>query len=170
MKKILFVTNEFPAISETFVGNLTSQARDLGYDVSVLCSKKTSETDLPIYIYSSPPISRFQKIKDAMKFILKHPDKVMLFYSSIFRWGGIKSLGNFYSIINYLNMEREFDIYHVQFGLNGVPLATAKKANLIKGKIITTFHGYDAFPTAGIPFISYEFYKTLFDVGDLFYS
>lgn len=170
MKNILFIVNEFPAVSETFIENLINQAKEEGHKVSVLCKEKKSDfADIPIYTYTSPPISRITKVRDALSLLTRDPRRIFSFYSSIFRWGGIKSFTNFYSILNYANPAlREFDLYHVQFGLNGVPLATAKKANLITGKIVTTFHGYDAFPTSGMPFISRQYYKTLFETGDLF--
>ena len=38
----------------------------------------------------------------------------------------------------------DFDLYHCQYGNNGFIAAGLKELGLLKGKIITTFHGYDA--------------------------
>ena len=170
MKKILFVTRIFPAISESFIINLIEQAKTLGNETSVLCNieKKSNKPNSTLYVMPEPPLNRFKKVQEATFFLVKNPFQFKNFFYSIFKWGGTKSLNNFFALTFFKDLKVHYDIYHVQFGLNAMPLIIARKANLIEGKIITTFHGYDAFPSNQLPFISKKYYNNLFRYGDIF--
>ncbi len=48
----------------------------------------------------------------------------------------------FYDTIPYLR-EREFDIVHCQFGPNGIKALNFREIGLLKGRLITSFHGFD---------------------------
>ena len=65
----------------------------------------------------------------------------------------------------FLFLGREFDIYQCHFGPAGCVGALLKQAGF-KGKVVTTFHGYDV--TSYVNQHGPDVYKTLFAVGDLF--
>ena len=45
-KKVTFVVNEFPVLSETFVIEQVCALIDRGFDVNILACKKTSDANL----------------------------------------------------------------------------------------------------------------------------
>jgi len=65
----------------------------------------------------------------------------------------------------FLFLGCKFDIYQCHFGPAGRVGALLKRAGF-KGKIVTTFHGYDV--TSYVNQRGRDVYKTLFEVGDLF--
>ena len=60
------------------------------------------------------------------------------------------------------------DIAHCHFGPNGQVGAALKDVRAIKGKLITSFHGYDV--TGYVRSNGDGIYKNLFERGDLFFS
>ena len=70
--------------------------------------------------------------------------------------------------ISLFHENLDFDIFHCQYGPNGLIAAWLKELGLFKGKIITTFHGYDAQPSANRLWQAY-FYSSITDlVADVF--
>lgn len=65
----------------------------------------------------------------------------------------------------FLFLGRKFDIYQCHFGPAGRVGALLKQADF-KGKVVTTFHGYDV--TSYVNQRGSDVYETLFAVGDLF--
>ena len=60
------------------------------------------------------------------------------------------------------------DIFHVQFGVYAEPLVRLKKNNLLKGKIVTTFHGFDVHYTDNTFRDVKKRYQDLFIYGTAF--
>ena len=65
------------------------------------------------------------------------------------------------------NKQLNYDVIHCHFGPNGILAAILKDLNLLKGKISTTFHGYDM--TTYLKDRGDNVYDFLFKSGDAFY-
>lgn len=179
-KKIVFKISEFPHVSETFIIAQIITAIQLNYQVVVLVNKvldfkqslheeillKNNLKDLIIVEDVSVPkskIVRFLKIFILFISNLNHLKSILNFYkfqkeksfSWIFYW-------NFYQQFNNSNT-----IFHIQYGNNKFPIDILKSKCNFKAKLITTFHGHDAFfPMHGhIPNDGY--YDLLFDCADV---
>ena len=176
-KKVVFVTTEFPALSQTFVELQIIEALKLGYDVHILTDQKNtiSSSSLPALNKEYNLLERtvqFQKFRISNKLIsiartLTFTGKVpksffLTFNPLVYGLDGLKAI-LFYGLLKY-RQYLNFDIYHVQFGTNIFPLANLKKYDLIKGQIITTFHGQDAHFDQSNFGKKKRSYKLLFDI------
>ena len=181
--KIAYLVNIFPVISETFIVNQVIAAIDAGYSVNIfarklLSLKESSQEDLlsryklmskciKMHNYSTKKIDN---LKTVLKILMQYKYSALLhsyrsLRSSNFGFNGF-GLYNFISTAMFLSDNSH--IHHAQFGPNGKLLVQAKYLNLIKGKIITTFHGYDA-SSNFMPFEELKiYYSNLFNVGDFF--
>jgi len=157
--KILFSVNGFPAKSETFIVNHIVTAINSGMDISILANHKQSlnestQKDLlikhqlldKVILKENIPKNKFKTFIKVFKLILKKPKSLKYFFSLLnpLRYGftniNQSAFFELYAILDLTN----FDIYHAHFGQNAIGIATAKDLGLIKSKLITTFHGYDA--------------------------
>jgi colanic acid/amylovoran biosynthesis glycosyltransferase len=85
---------------------------------------------------------------------------------NIFRYGReAVSLGVFFRILPFLGAHR-FDIAHCHFGPNGVLATFLREAGVLRGRIVTSFHGYDM--TSFLRVEGEGVYDGLFQQGDLF--
>jgi colanic acid/amylovoran biosynthesis glycosyltransferase len=100
-----------------------------------------------------------------MKYRLSMP---LLRSFNIAKFGRISaSLSLFYSTHFFLkNKIDSYDIIHCHFGTNAILAAQLKHLGAIKGKLVTSFHGYDIskYPENN----GLDVYKLLFKEGDLF--
>lgn len=179
--KIVFVTSQFPVSSETFVVYQAVTAIQLGYNVSILTSKKLALADssmkevliengimdLTYELEELRPKHKWLFHFRAISYIHKVPLK---FYRTFnpFEFGMEGLRGElFYGLTKFRNF-LEADIFHVQFGTNSYPLPLLKKYKLIGGRLITTFHGIDAHFTADSFEKRKASYAKLFSIGDWF--
>ncbi|WP_225035557.1 glycosyltransferase [Winogradskyella sp. SM1960] len=146
--------NKFPSISETFVTNHILQAKLHGYKVIVMTNiklglnnssqksllsqhsilEKTYEVDYKI------PKSKIKRRIKAFFLIIK-------FFKFWVRFKGGNTRKLFSTIpfkLGFYHQFKSISVFHVQFAKSGLELAKMKSVGLLKGKIITTFHGYDA--------------------------
>lgn len=179
-KKIIFKISEFPHVSETFIIAQIITAIQLNYRVTILVNRvldfkqslheeillKHNLKDLIVVEDVKIPknkVSRFFKIFFLLISNLSHLKNILNFYkfqkeksfSWIFYW-------KFYQQFNNSNT-----IFHIQYGNNKSPLDVLKAKCNFKAKVITTFHGHDAFfPMHGhIPNDGY--YDLLFESADV---
>ena len=83
---------------------------------------------------------------DPKHFISRTPKLIPYFIKSFNPLLFGKSAINFmvcYKVVQFYG-NSDFAIFHCQFGPNGLIAAWLKELGLLSGKIITTFHGYDA--------------------------
>ncbi|MFW5879431.1 MAG: glycosyltransferase [bacterium] len=182
-KKISSVVGNFPSITGTFVTNQIIAAINAGYIVKVYArqispSQESSQENLikqyNLLNYCIPiqfSFNKIKRLKQVLKILSKKgsPAFYLLFQFIKACRFGFDGLGvyNFLRTASFLGDDSY--IYHAQFGSNGRLLVEARQAGVIKGKIITTFHGIDA---SSSNFLTTEelkkYYQALFRTGDLF--
>jgi colanic acid/amylovoran biosynthesis glycosyltransferase len=175
--KIAFIVSRFPALSETFILNQITGLLDMGHDVEIFAEHKSEDRkmhpDIEKYrleertYYSNIPPNRFIRFLKAIYLVVvnfhRSPLKILKSLN-IFNYGrSALSLRLFYRMTTFLNTN--FDMIHCHFGPNGIIGVYLKKIG-VKGKIVTTFHGYDM--SAVISSEDGDVYKKLFLYGDLF--
>ena len=160
MKKIAFLINRFPPKTSAYVINQILIAHNAGYEIGILpiilnekddfCQPELiKQYDLMDKVIKPIPfeLNKLKRIKWLLNNLCRGPRKLIFYY--------IKSLNPFIfgkNGINALVLHRvvqfksnpDFDVFHCQYGNNGLIAAWLKELGLLKGKIITTFHGYDA--------------------------
>lgn len=158
--KIAFLVNSFPSVSQTFIFNQVIGLIDMGHDVeiysteNIVDNKEKYKNEILKYnlldnIYNIPQ-NKFNKIIISLFIIIKNIAKNP---AIIKRLPNIKYILNIkkkykFNILNFIYLycnliNKKFDIIHCHFGPNGIRGVILKKLG-IEGKLITTFHGYDA--------------------------
>lgn len=181
-KNIIFVINGLPSVSETFISNQIDFAIKQKYFVKIVAGTLHIENNNQNGILKQKDIWRlidkdgtlhpklFPRLVIAFKRFIKNRGLkygLLLFFHVISnetkRFNILPALSVFCKISRLVNSGNG-DIFHCQYGPNGVCAAKAKKYGLIKGKIITTFHGYDAhFDPTNLK-QGREFYNDLFKI------
>lgn len=179
--KIVFVINDFPTVSETFILNQIKAAIDNNYKIKILaCSKlETSSQSEIIHHYNlweyisfayAMPVSKFNRLFKAIKLSCKLRISFPILLKSlnpILFGKKALNLSILYQVFR-ISGHQDALLYHAQFGPNGVFLANMKKIGALNGEIITTFHGYDAHYTSNNFKELKNYYKNLFHTGELF--
>lgn len=175
--KIAFIVGEFPTLSQTFILNQITGLIDLGHEVDIYsCASPTQGKVHPdaekyklyarTYYLDEVPENKIKRILKALRLLAInfHKSPLTILNSlNIFKYGReALSLYFFYHVVAFLR--KQYDIIHCHFGPNGNFGAILKQLG-IKGKLITTFHGYDT--RLGIE-KGGDIYQNLFKRGDCF--
>jgi len=174
--KIAYIVDNFPSISQTFILNQITGLIDLGKTVDIFSLNKPDEaivhSDVEKYNlelrteYLQPPKRKATRFVKGVWLLFinfyKSPIK-LLKTINIFRFGNdaISFRLLFYTLPF---LKKDYDIIHCHFGPNGNIGALLKQIG-VKGKLITTFHGYGI--RRGLQ-RGKQLYKSLFEIGDLF--
>ncbi|MDT0686856.1 glycosyltransferase family 4 protein [Autumnicola psychrophila] len=179
MKQILFRIRQFPHLSETFVLAQMITAKKAGFEVTILIDEllsfqeSTHEETILKHQFDKRIVfedyriqsNKFIRLFKAAFILLKH-------FKNIKKLIKFLSLKKKFSLtwiyqFNFYKKFENFDVYHIQYGTSSKPFDILKKAGLLKGKLIVSFHGHDAFfPINGfIPNNGY--YKHLFQGDNL---
>lgn len=179
-KRIVFKIGEFPHVSETFIIAQIITAIKLNYEVVILVTKVLDfKQSLHEEILLKHKLNELIVVEDVKVPKIKIIRFLKIFYLFILNIGNLKSILNFYkfqkeksfSWIFYWEFYNQFndlnDIFHIQYGNNKFPIDVLKSKCNFKAKVITTFHGHDAFfPMHGyIPNNGY--YEFLFESVDI---
>ena len=177
--KIAFILSAFPVLSETFILNQITGMIDLGHDVQIFALVNSSEKkihgDVAAYHlmervhYDGLPINRVKRIVKALCLLTTnfHQAPISIIKSlNFFKYGEqALTLSLFYTFMSFLKAGTAYDIIHCHFGPNGNTGIMLRGVG-IKGKIITSFHGYDI--SMYIKQEGSRTYRELFRRGDLF--
>lgn len=174
MRRILFKIRQFPHLSETFVLAQIVTALKADFDVTILVGEvldfKSSTHNEVIKKYGiekkiiledyKVPQNRVIRVCKAGFIVLKHIancEHLLQFLKLKNRF----SLTWIYQF-HFFSQFREFSVIHIQYGTNVHPVDILKKSGFLKGNLIVSFHGHDAFfPING--FIQNKgYYKHLF--------
>jgi colanic acid/amylovoran biosynthesis glycosyltransferase len=116
------------------------------------------------------PKSRIKRFFEGLFIFLLHFHKKPLVFFNIFNFfrHGKRSFSFelMYLVLPFLNNDR-YDIIQSHFGRNGTLSIWLRHLGVLKGKIVTSFHGYDC--NAHSVVRSKDIYKELFLQGDLFF-
>ncbi len=177
--KIAFLVGQFPRLSETFILNQITGLLDRGHEVDIFASSPSTEqkvhSDVYEYrllnrtYYRNIPVNKLQRIAKAVALFCVHFHKApFLTLKSINFAGSNKDpmfLRPFYATVPFLQ-KGIYDIIHCHFGPNGNLGVVLRDLGVIKGKVVTAFHGGDI--SATVRLRGKTFYKDLFEKGDLF--
>ena len=159
MKKIAFLLDFFPDKGKTFEIYHIRNAIDAGYDIRIFPRylRRLSAASQPEIIERYRLMDKvikptsYYSMKWLFDFLRTSPRKRIsdLIRSLNPQLFGIDGIILFvFHKISLFHGNLDFDIFHCQYGPNGLIAAWLKELGLFKGKIITTFHGYDAQPSA----------------------
>jgi colanic acid/amylovoran biosynthesis glycosyltransferase len=179
--KIAFIVGQFPALSETFILNQITGLIDRGYEVDIYADSPRIENkvhpDIKKYNLLDKCHYRFvpeNKLLRLMKGIVifitnfyKNP-KALLQSLNFLKYGKeALSLRPLYTTVSFLNNKSyDYDVVYCHFGPLGNLGAILKDIGVIKGKVVTTFHGHDL--SAYLKIEGNNVYNFLFKKGDLF--
>jgi colanic acid/amylovoran biosynthesis glycosyltransferase len=183
--KIAHIVNTFPAFSQTFILNQITGLLELGYSSDIYANRADSVEAL------QPDIEKYNLLKRTVYYesvrsvmprnpVIRIVCALYIFISSlnkypiplirsinIFKYGkSAVTLYIFFKAYIFLRLGfSRYDLIHAHFGPNGILAALLKDLGVIKGKIVTTFYGYDisTFVRINGPTV----YRRLFTRGDL---
>lgn len=179
--KVAFILRKFPVLSETFILEQIVGLIEQGATVHIFSLFKGNQGDEhPLMSrYELLSLTRFPKIPCSPKLLSRILKSPLLFSSLKAKslWRNVNSL-NFFKykrqafFLNLLYFSSMFetvqtyDFVHCHFGMYGLIGVDLRALGLIKGKVITSFHGMDihVYPKLSGPSV----YKRLFSQGDLF--
>ena len=173
----------FPSRSQSFILNQIAGLIDLGHEVDVYANKKgdyenshvgidTSELVRRTYYFlnggSGMPVNKLMRVAKGLHLLHQAwqiGETGLLRYLDIRKFGrNAASLDLFYKSRVFLQ-KQSYDIIHSHFGPNGQIGVALKDTGAIKGKVITTFYGYDV--STYVKKNGADVYKFLFSRGDL---
>jgi colanic acid/amylovoran/stewartan biosynthesis glycosyltransferase WcaL/AmsK/CpsK len=181
---IAFFVNEFPSLSETFILNQITGLLAHGHDIDIYAARpgKSSVVHEDVHKHNllkkthyypslEIPTNPLQRATGAAHMLLRNPPhhrtsllRVLNFIK--FRRTAL-SLRSLYKVHVWLDrVKKKYDIVHCHFGPNGNLAVLLKEAGLLKGKVVTTFHGYDL--SSVVQQSGTGVYRSLFRLGDLF--
>ncbi|WP_020619915.1 glycosyltransferase [Paenibacillus daejeonensis] len=179
--RIAVFADYFPALSETFVLNQVTGLLDRGHEVDIYATaprqENTRHPDVAAYNLDArcryrqmPPgkLARYAKLLPLLaRHLFKAPGALLGALNPIRYGREASSLNLFYSAVSLLEADRrEYDIIYCHFGPTGKLAAALQGIGLLKGKLITTFHGADI--TSYLQQRGEQVYRELFRQGDLF--
>ncbi|MEH2323759.1 MAG: glycosyltransferase [Nostoc sp.] len=181
--KIAFMINHFPVLSETFILEQITSLVDRGYEVDIYAeriadtvkihSKVVSYNLLEHTFYFEEPGNYFWRILKALKLLIYHLIRrknwdnflIILQTLNVFKYGKISaSLTLFYATVHLLDKRPVYDIIHCHFAPNGIKALILRELGVIRGRVITTFHGYDVNKKFMREYV--EMYKHILSLGD----
>lgn len=158
--RIAFFVGAFPRLSQTFILNQITGLIDRGHTIHVYGELPNDIPDqhslvqeyalLDIVRYRpSLPKGKVARYLKAFNIVASdiYPASLNIYRKTlnVFRYKWIVlNLSLLYSAsICYEDKVLEYDVIHAHFGFNGSIAAALRDMGLIKGKIVTTFHGAD---------------------------
>lgn len=178
--RIAFLLSHFPVISESFILSQITGLLMRGHDVTIFADSPRSEGVVHADINQFNLLNKTHYCRTIkgnflarlicsiwliIKCFFKAPLK-MLGALNIFMLGRKIFSSSYIGRISTFIDHDSFDIIHCHFGPNGLIGNLSRNAGVLRGKIITTFHGCDVnkYPkTHGL-----DIYKELFQEADLF--
>jgi colanic acid/amylovoran biosynthesis glycosyltransferase len=154
MKTICFVVPEFPSVSATFVTHQIVGAKQQGYHVCILTYKlgsleQSSQRELIEYhdLLKNTRVIDYQIPKPKLKQLFVGLFLILKYFKFWIKPSAVSMkhrILNWPYLLKFYAKLRAIDVFHVQFALGGTAIAEMKDNGLLKGKLITTFHGHDA--------------------------
>ena len=146
----------FPALSETFILNQITGLLDLGHEVDIYASGKRDDPKVHAefeaynlskrtYYPETPFIESLPDLKNLLVNVDGGQNSVTVSrYLNFFKEYGKDGLPiRTLPLLLRIFKNHSYHIIHFHFGPNGNLGGMLKKLGVIKGKVVTTFHGYD---------------------------
>ncbi len=156
--KIAVAVNAFPKVSETFIRSHIISLIKLGHKVTILASSVNPEgvdlEDVREYDLMSRLIvlerpnyskSRLWRLGYYLRVLPRYVRNPQSFFriltSKKLGWASFR--GKLYLMASPLLPEQAFDVIHCHFGPVGYDMSQLMVANIVRGKLCVSFHGYD---------------------------
>ena len=172
---------KFPVLSETFILNQITGMIDRGHEVEIFGNigdkKNIHHPEIQNYnlldkTYFFPDIPAnflFRLAKALILIITLFPQnpRAVIMSLNVMKYGWIASSLRLVFILKpFIQAERDYDIVHCHFRVNGIRAAFLRDVGLLKGKLVTVFHGADV--AATINGHGRKSFQYLLQKGDLF--
>lgn len=178
--KIAFIVDKFPALSETFILNQITGLLDFGHEVDIYASYKQNTTKVHeevrmynllnrTYYPKMPLIKSWHNLKIILLIITnfhRNPMAILRSLNTLKYSRDALRLKLLPICLPYFK-RNSYDIIHCHFGPNGNLGVLLKELGVIKGKVVTMFHGYDI--RRGLKYGA-NIYAPLRERGDCFLS
>lgn len=181
-KKLLLRVGTFPSPSETFITLQAKLASDLGFDVFILADRKmgledSSQPEIMLEydllartteLRRLEPSGGRQRVITLLKILASVVPLDVLRTLDYLNYGSEGLKGNY--VLHYEEVRPfiDADVVHIQFGTSKYPFDALKASGLFKGKVVTTFHGFDAHFGQVDQAERMLFYSQLFKYGEAF--
>ena len=176
--RIAFIVKSFPVITETFIQNQISGMIKRGHDVTVFALHRPDASDYSgeheteelknnsVYLNSIPP-NRFKRALHTLSNVKFDRKELLVLLRScnIFRYKRLSASLYLSGLALQLSKYEPFDIIHCQFGTLAPLMVKLREIGAIRGKLVTSFRGYDLTNRLKE---NMSAYRTLFSDGDLF--
>lgn len=179
--RIAFIVTFFPRLSQTFVLNQITGLIDRGHHVDIFANQVENENVLHedirkyeqywrVFYPIKVPSNKFLRLRQAGCYFRKNYHqgfRTLINSLNVVKYGRhAASLRLAFKVMPFAD-KPPYDVIHCQFGPNGNIAVFLRSIGALRGKIITTFHGYDirqGLEDGG------RIYSELFKKGDLFIS
>lgn len=150
---IIFKTNAFPSISETFIVSNIVETIKMGYEVKIIVDAintktNTSQPDmleqyglLDKTVKFTQPTQKIFRYVSALYLML---NPFLLYYFLKFWIVKQKKSLDYLFLLKFYWKYRNAKAFHVHFAMAINPLLELKQIGFLRSKILVTFHGYDA--------------------------
>ena len=177
--KILYVVGSFPLVSETFILNQINGLIDRGHEVHIYATEKTEgiwhegvfnynlmEKVSYRKVFPNGMIKRYLFALWMACLLGKSAPGILL--RALARLKDERKFSSLLIFYDYYSLRKSpvYDIIHCHFGYFGNKGIVLRETGALKGKLITTFHGFDM--SASLKREGKNFYGYLFEKGDLF--
>lgn len=180
--RILFYVGHFPVLSQPFLLNQAIDMIARGHDVQIYAQKPDEEPagesicvrmrDVRARVTYAPPVPRnvVERLRGAAAIIgaygWRSPGSI-LESLNVFRYG--RGAANFHLLHERLGrgaISGRYDVIHAHFGPHGQRALAMCDIGVVRGPLVTTFHGYDLNILPKM--FGASMYRRLFARGDLF--
>lgn len=179
--RIAFIVSRFPSLSQTFVLNQITGLIDEGHEVNIYAEGAADDSKIHLdienyellkktYYFNIPSQRMIKKLNGAWLTLSQFSRSPNLLYRAVKSYSSrhdIQPLGWAHPYIAAPFVCAEpYDIIYCHFGPNGLKGSAIREIVGLKGKLVTTFHGYDL--TKYLRSYGKDVYRKLFERGDLF--
>ncbi|PCI41828.1 MAG: hypothetical protein COB41_10245, partial [Proteobacteria bacterium] len=177
--RIAYFLSAFPNTSETFVLHQIAGAVQEGHAVEIHAYHVAGHIEHPLleaynlldhvqYRPSVPENKLLRLFKACFLmlglFFMDTRNCVALF--SLLKWGKTSEWLELFFLAWSLRGGKGYDVIHAHFGPNGLMAVRLRQAGFLQGKIVTSFHGFDANVVPNL--LGKDYYQSLFAKGDAF--
>ncbi|AFZ04322.1 glycosyltransferase [Calothrix sp. PCC 6303] len=178
--KIALIVDRFPAITETFILNQITGLIRRGHQIDIY-AHYLDHTDLlhsdvekynllkNVRYTGEIPDNYILRLFIALAWIVKnlHKNPIAILRSlNLIKYGRFAaSLRFLYSAMRFIDTPK-YDVIHCQFGMHGIEGMKLREIGVVKGKLITSFRGYDI--SWYLQKFGTNVYQKLFIQGDFF--
>lgn len=147
--KVLYIVNQFPCLSETFVYNQIKGLKELGHDVKVLAVYKgvKGEDEGVSYRFCEseklPRIKQFGILLKSFSLAVLKCDPIIIEFFRLLVNFNLSAIVSLYLLREKINNYYDTECIIAHFGDCGYYAAILKKYNIKGVKAIAIYHGYD---------------------------